>query len=68
MTREDAEKLVGRQPHVALKNMALALTLGAWQNTPEDWKRLEASVIVLGAAAPKRARQFLKRHKEGGAM
>jgi hypothetical protein len=29
-----------------LRNMVLALSLHHWQNTAEDWQRLEAAIIV----------------------
>jgi hypothetical protein len=30
-----------------LRNMAVALSLHAWNNTPEDWLRLEAALVIL---------------------
>jgi len=27
--------------------MALALSLHAWNNTPQDWLRLEATLVIL---------------------
>lgn len=64
MTKEEAARLVGRQPKTCLKNMALALSLYSWNNTPEEWTRLEAAIVHLGRSAPPRARAVLKRHLE----
>ena len=30
-----------------LRNMAVALSLHAWNNTPQDWLRLEAALVIL---------------------
>ena len=30
-----------------LRNMALALSLHPWNNTPQDWLRLEAALVIL---------------------
>ena len=30
-----------------LRNMALALSLHSWNNTPQDWLRLEAALVIL---------------------
>lgn len=64
MTHEQARGLVGNQPRTCLVNMAVALSLMTWCNTAADWERLEAACTVLGRAAPKRARDALKAHKE----
>ena len=42
MTRKEARKIVGNQPKWALRNMARALQMMTWQNTADDWRRLEA--------------------------
>lgn len=65
MTKDEARKIVGNQPTWAVQNMAMALSLMSWQNTPDDWRRMEAAVVSLGAKAPKRAREVLKNYKEG---
>lgn len=30
-----------------LRNMAVALSLHPWNNTPQDWLRLEAALVIL---------------------
>jgi hypothetical protein len=30
-----------------LRNMAVALSLHSWNNTPQDWLRLEAALVIL---------------------
>src|SRR5215831_7542102 len=30
-----------------LRNMAIALSLHTWNNTPQDWLRLEAALVIL---------------------
>jgi hypothetical protein len=30
-----------------LRNMAVALSLHTWNNTPQDWLRLEAALVIL---------------------
>jgi hypothetical protein len=30
-----------------LRNMAVALSLHTWNNTPQDWLRLEAAPVIL---------------------
>ena len=47
MTRNEAKKIVGNQPKWALRNMARALTMLSWQNTPEETQRL-AALHALG--------------------
>jgi hypothetical protein len=39
-----------------LRNMAVALSLHSWNNTPQDWLRLEAALVILHHR-PRRARQ-----------
>ena len=62
MTIEEAHRLIGQQPGTCVRNMAIALTLLTWRNTPDDWQRLEAACVVLGRKAPKRARDCLANH------
>lgn len=38
-----------------LANMILALSLHYWQNTPEDWQRLEAALMLRAAKRRQRA-------------
>ena len=47
MTREEAQKIVGNQPKWALSNMAHALQMMSWENSPEENQQLEA-LHVLG--------------------
>lgn len=30
-----------------LRNMAIALSLHSWNNTPQDWLRLEATLVII---------------------
>jgi hypothetical protein len=39
-----------------LRNMAAALSLHTWNNTAQDWLRLEAALVIL-RHKPRRARQ-----------
>jgi len=47
MKLAEAEKIVGRQPTWALRNMVLALKLHSWLNTQEENERLKAARMVL---------------------
>ena len=47
MTLAEAEKIVGRQPTWALRNMVLALKMHIWLNTAEENERLKAARMVL---------------------
>jgi hypothetical protein len=42
-----------------LRNMAIALSLHPWNNSPEEWQRLQEAVAELGATAPKAAKAAL---------
>jgi hypothetical protein len=46
MTFDEATKLVGNQPTTCVANMALALSLHTWSNAQDDWRRLDAAIIV----------------------
>jgi hypothetical protein len=46
MTYEEASRIVGNQPATCVDNMVVALSLHSWSNTAEDWRRLEAAIIV----------------------
>jgi hypothetical protein len=50
---------VSRRGNKELQAQCLALCLHSWNNTREDWMRLEQAVTQLGAAAPARAKQAL---------
>jgi hypothetical protein len=63
MTKDEARKLVGRAPKWILANMAFALSLHPWLNDENDWRRLEAAVVVLGKRAPERAVDILNGYK-----
>jgi len=39
-----------------LRNMAIALSLHAWNNTAQEWLRLEAALVILHHR-PRRARR-----------
>jgi hypothetical protein len=62
MTRDEAKRIVGNQPQACIKAMAIALSLVTYRNTPDEWQRLEAAVIHLGPACPRRARRVLRAH------
>ena len=49
MSLEEAKKILGRGGISShhLNNMVLALSLHSWNNTREEWQRLEAAKIVL---------------------
>ena len=47
MTIEQAQKIVGNQPKLALKNMIKALQMFSFMNTPEETKRLIAAKLIL---------------------
>jgi hypothetical protein len=38
-----------------LRNMAVALSLCTWHNTPKDWLRLEAALVILHTPRARRA-------------
>lgn len=63
MSKAEAHRIVGRQASVFVRNMAVALSLHAWSNTPEEWRRLEAACVALGHRAPKRSREILAYYK-----
>jgi hypothetical protein len=46
-TLEEARAVVGNQPRTCIHNMAVALSLHTHRNTAEDWRRLEAALMVL---------------------
>lgn len=55
MTLAQAQKIVGRQPAYALKNMVKALQMAPYLNTAAETERLAAAKIVL--AAQKKGKQ-----------
>ena len=46
-TLEEARAVVGNQPRTCIRNMATALSLHPHSNTSEEWRRLEAALMVL---------------------
>lgn len=46
-----------------LQAQALALSMHTWNNTPDDWARLEEAVTRLGASAPKAAKAALASYR-----
>jgi hypothetical protein len=46
LTYEEAVKLANPGDPF-LRNMAVALSLHTWSNTPQDWQRLEAALVIL---------------------
>lgn len=65
MTKKEAKAIVGKQRRSDLLNMAKSLSLATWQNT-DDWKRLEAAVVLLGKEAPIRARGLIRWRRQMG--
>lgn len=49
MTIEEAEKICGRSPIWAIKNMVKALRMARWLNTKDDELRLAAGLLILAA-------------------
>jgi hypothetical protein len=47
LTYEEAIKLANPGDPF-LRNMAAALSLHSWNNTSQDWLRLEAALVILG--------------------
>jgi hypothetical protein len=64
MTRDQAQRIVGNQQGVFVRNMARALAMHSWNNTAAEWERLEAACIVLGKRAPKRSLEILASYKK----
>ena len=54
MTRLEAREILGNQPKWALRNMARALRMHDWRNTPEDEKRLAALRALGYGSRPRR--------------
>ena len=46
-TLEEARAVIGNQPRTCIRNMAVELSLHTHSNTAEDWRRLEAALMVL---------------------
>jgi len=67
MTPKQAQAIIGNPARVFVVNMAHALALHSWNNSEDDWKRLEAACVVLGNRAPARSRVILEAHKASGA-
>lgn len=47
MTLEEAYRFSRGQSRQITKNQALALSLHSWNNTREDWLRLQACLVIL---------------------
>jgi hypothetical protein len=48
MTPDEAGRFVSRgQSRQITRNQAVALSLHTWHNTPEDWLRLQACLVLL---------------------
>jgi hypothetical protein len=47
LTYAEAVKLANPGDPSFLRNMAVALSLHSWNNTPQDWLRLEAALVIL---------------------
>tara|TARA_Y100000034_G_scaffold81435_1_gene97601 strand:- start:183 stop:452 length:270 start_codon:yes stop_codon:yes gene_type:complete len=54
MTRNEAKKIIGRGPKWRTHNMRRALEIHPWNNTREDWKRLQACYVVMSIPHKKR--------------
>jgi hypothetical protein len=46
LTHEEAIKLANSGDPF-LRNMAIALSLHTWNNTSQDWLRLEAALVII---------------------
>jgi hypothetical protein len=46
LTYAEAVKLANSADPFLL-NMAIALSLHSWNNTPQDWLRLEAALVII---------------------
>lgn len=57
------QAVVSRRGNAELRAQAIALSLHSWNNTVEDWRRLEDCVNALGAAAPQDARRLVESRK-----
>ncbi len=66
MTKKEAKAILGKTRRSDLLNLAKSLSLVTWQNTDEDWKRLEAAVVLLGKLAPVRARGLIRWRRQMG--
>ena len=55
LTYEEAVKLANPGDPF-LRNMAIALSLHSWNNTSQDWLRLEAALVIIHHK-PRRARR-----------
>jgi hypothetical protein len=61
LTYEEAVKLANPGDPF-LRNMAVALSLHSWNNTPQDWLRLEAALVIIHhKRIPTRRRQTAQR-------
>jgi hypothetical protein len=58
-----AKAPASRRGNKELQAQAVALSLHSWNNTVDDWARLEECVNALGAAAPAAARRALESRK-----
>lgn len=56
MTIEEAQKIVGRQPAWAIRNMRKALEMLPLLNTPGEWQRLTACYTLARTPIKKRVR------------
>lgn len=65
ITREAAAALVGRHSRKVMRNAAIALAFDYATNTDEEWRLLEACLLLLGDEAPEYAIKVLKHYKEG---
>jgi hypothetical protein len=66
MSTQTARRIIGNQPITCVQNMALALSLCTYRNTPDEWTRLEAAVVYLKsnhARVPKAAKLALQNRK-----
>ncbi len=55
LTFAEAVKLANPGDPV-LRNIAVALSLHSWNNTPQDWLRLEAALVILRHKAQRACR------------
>lgn len=63
MAKAKAKPVTSRRGNKELQAQAVALSLHSWNNTVDDWARLEQAVTQLGASAPAAAKRALESRK-----
>lgn len=63
MAKVKAKPVVNRRGNKELQAQALALSMHSWNNTREEWARLEDCVTRLGASAPAAAKRAIESYR-----